>query len=121
MNAEIGKAPSPPPWPDDLPPALTSAEGTLLPPELAEEVVFRLDLLDLYPMVCQASLDAQRTVMQAQTDDAVLAEIAKGKRALLEQAAAAPAPGWAWYEVALTAGAAVVGGLLIGYVGGTLQ
>ena len=55
---ELGKAPQPDPWTQDLPKAIMLDGGTCLPSPLDKEVSARLIFLDgTYPRLCQQAID----------------------------------------------------------------
>lgn len=119
---EIGRAPLPPPWQGDLSGAKEQDGGTWLPQNVADEVLFRLTYLDQgYPFACQATLDAQKAVLEARIDTALSMERARARAALLEQAAQSEAKGWHWYEVALAVVGGAAAGLAVGYSAGALR
>lgn len=98
-STPIGKAPALPDWPTGLPPAVTQpGAGVLLAKPLADAVHERLELLDLYPSMCQGALDTQGAFLAEQQQAALDVALAKAQAKGLEAAAIPPPSDWPWYD-----------------------
>lgn len=111
----VGNAPALAPWPSGLPAAITQKAGAvLLPKALADAVHERLELLDLYPSMCQSALDTQGMYLAEQQQAALDVELAKAQAKALDTASQPSPTDWTWYDKA----AVVVGAGALGFAVG---
>jgi hypothetical protein len=110
--AKLGKAPALPPWPDGLPAAVQQTDAAvLLPKLLADAVHARLELLDLYPSMCQSALDTSAALAEEKAEADLDAALAKAQAKALQEAAEPRPAEWQWYDKA----AAIIGAGALGF------
>ncbi len=111
LTANVGKAPTLPPWPTDLPAARINEQNeTVLPYELSIEVTLRLALLERYPELCQVALDETQDYLQLKYE----ADLSQ----LQYEHDVEIAGKWAWWEVGGVGLAALLAGVGIGFIAG---
>ena len=109
---DLGEAPAPPTWDEELPEPIVTDEGTLLPRPLDAFVHWRLNYLDnIYPRLCQVAIDVWGEHQVAEASAAMAANNQRHR----EQLAGMYSSYWL---AALSVGVAVVAGVVffgIGY------
>lgn len=94
-----------PPWPNGLPDATVTADGSaVLPSALADAVWRRLAMADTFSARCQAHLDALGQLQRARQDEMVALAIDKWAR----EHAPDPVPWWRQYIIPAIATVAVI-------------
>jgi hypothetical protein len=66
---ELTKAPTVEPWPTGLPPTFRYNGATCLPKATAQAAHRRFVMLDLYPELCQSSMDSLREALETRTTE----------------------------------------------------
>lgn len=114
-STDVGKAPPAPEWqPIDKP--IINGELTCLTKRTATVVHGRLIYLDLYPPLCQTSMDAQADVLRQRCDGQRTVDAASASSTCDAKVEATKAASWSTFDVL----GAVAGGIIAGFIAGKL-